>query len=114
MIFGRRASLPVGIILGVPSTSGSGTRLEYSRLTVEILQLAYEIARRNLQEERTDEQIESSEKLSIPQYQPGHQVLVVHRPYTVADEPNPKLISPWRGPFAVRSQLSPVIYRVAR
>ena len=95
MIFGRRASLPVGIILGVPSTSGSGTRLEYSRLTVEILQLAYEIARRNLQEERTDEQIESSEKLSIPQYQPGDEVLAqvsVHRPYTVADGPNSKLI----------------------
>ena len=40
--------------------------------------------------------------------------MLVHCPYRVADGPNPKLISPWRGPFTVRSQLSPVIYRVAR
>jgi len=112
LMFGRRASLTVDIILGVPCTSGSGTRLEYSRRTIENLQLAYEIARRNLQE-RTDKQTETNEKLSFPQYQQGDQVFV-HRPYTVADGPNPKLISPWRGPFTVRSQLSPVIYRVAR
>ena len=47
LMFGRRASLPVDIILGVPSTSGSGTRLGYFRRTVENLQLACEIARRN-------------------------------------------------------------------
>ena len=111
-MFGRRALSPVDITLGVPCTSGSETRLNYSRRTVENLQLAYEIARRNLQE-RADKQSESNEKLSIPQYQPGDQVLV-HRPYTVADGPNPKIISPWRGPYTVRSQLSPVIYRVAR
>lgn len=40
--------------------------------------------------------------------------MLVHRPYTNADGPNPKIVSPWRGPFTVRSQLSPVIYRVAR
>ena len=111
-MFGRRASLPVDIILGVPCTSSSATRLDYSRRTAENLQLAYAIARRNLQE-RADKQSESNEKLSIPQYQPGDQVLV-HRPHTVADGPNPKLISPCRGPFTVRLQLSPVIYRVAR
>ena len=38
----------------------------------------------------------------------------MHRPYTVAGGPNPKLISPWRGPFTVCSQLSPVVYRVSR
>ena len=40
-----------------------------------------------------------------------------HRPHDAAgatDEPNPNLTSPWRGPFTVRSQLSPVICRVAR
>ena len=36
------------------------------------------------------------------------------RLYTDADGPNPKLISPWRGPIPARSQLSPVNYRVAR
>ena len=76
------------------------------------MQLAYEIARRNLQE-RAEKQAESNENLSFPQCQPGDQVLV-HRPYTVGDGLNPELISPWRGPFTVRSQLSPVIYRVAR
>ena len=112
LMFGRRASLPVDIIIGVPCTSGSGTRLDYSRRTVENVQLANEIARRNLQE-RADKKSESNEKLSVPQSQPGDQVLV-HRLYTVADGPDPKLISPWRGSFTVRSQLPPVIYRVAR
>ena len=37
-----------------------------------------------------------------------------HRPYTVAIAPNLNLNSPWRGLFTVRSQLPPVIYRVAR
>ena len=67
LLFGRRASLPVDIILGVPCTSGSGTRLDYSRRTFENLQLVYEISRRNLQE-RADKQSESNEKVSIPQY----------------------------------------------
>ena len=45
---------------------------------------------------------------------PGTKQVLVHRPYTVADGPNPKLICPWRGPYTVRSLSSPVIYRVAR
>ena len=48
----------------------------------------------------------------FPSYQPGDQVLV-HRPYSEADGHKPKLISPLRGPFVVRSRLSPVIYRVS-
>ena len=63
--FGRRALLLVDNILGVPSTSGTGTRLEYTRRAVENMQLTYEIARRKLQE-RADKQAESKEKLSIP------------------------------------------------
>ena len=113
LMFDRRASLPVDVHIGVPSTSGSGTRLEYSRRTVEYVQLAYEIARRNLQE-RADKKAESNEKFSIPQYQPGDQVLLVHRPNTVADGPNPKNISSSRGPSTLCSQLSPVTYRVSR
>ena len=70
LTFGRRVLLPVDIILGVPCTSDCGTRLDYSRRTVENLQLAYEISRRSLQE-RADKQSESNEKLSIPQYQIG-------------------------------------------
>ena len=112
LTFGRRASLSVDIFPGVPCTSDSGTRLDYSRRTVENLQLAFEIARRNLQE-RAGKQSKFNEQLSTPEYQPRDQVLV-HRPYTVADGLNPKLIIPWRGPFTVPSLLSPVIFRVAR
>ena len=112
LMFGRRALLPVDVILGVPSSGTESSKLEYSRRTVDNLQLAYEIARRNLKE-RTNKQAESNEKLTFPQFKPGEQVLV-HRPATVTDGPNPKLISPWHGPFTVRSQLSPVIYRVSK
>lgn len=38
----------------------------------------------------------------------------MHRPHTVADGPNPTLISPWHGPFAIRAKVSSVIYRVCR
>ena len=36
----------------------------------------------------------------------------VYRPYQDSDGPNPKLLLPWRGPYVVCSQLSPVVYRV--
>ena len=52
LMLGRRASIPVDVILDIPCTSGSGTWLDYSRRTVENLQLAYEIAHRNLQTRR--------------------------------------------------------------
>ena len=40
--------------------------------------------------------------------------MLVHRPATVTDGPNPKLISLWHGPFTVRSRVSPVIYRASK
>ena len=43
----------------------------------------------------------------------GDQVLL-HRPHHETDSPNPKLASPWRGPYTIRAQLSPVIYRVSK
>ena len=49
-----------------------------------------------------------NETLSFPSFKPGEQVLI-HRPYDEADAPNPTLISPWRGPYTVRAQMSPVI-----
>ena len=55
LMFGRAAVLPVDLILGVPSTSAPQTQLDYSKQTVENLQLAYELARRNLRE-RADKQ----------------------------------------------------------
>ena len=112
LMFGRAAVLPVDLILGVPSTSAPQTQLDYSKQTVENLQLAYELARRNLKE-RADKQAVVNETLSFPSFKTGEQVLI-HRPYNEADRPNPKLISPWRGPYTVRAQMSPVIYRVTK
>ena len=54
-----------------------------------------------------------NETLSFPSFKPGEQVLI-HRPCNEADGPNPKLISPWRGPHTVRAQMSPVIDRVTK
>ena len=81
-------------------------------MTVENLQFAYELARRNLKE-RADKQAVANETLSFPSFKPGEQILI-HRPYTEADGPNPKLIGPWRGPYTVRAQTSLVIYRVTK
>ena len=52
LMFGRAAVLPVDLILGIPSTSAPQTQLDYSysKQTVENLQLAYELARRNFRE----------------------------------------------------------------
>ena len=109
LLFGRAAVLPVDLIFGVPSTSAPQNQLDYSKQTVENLQLAYELARRNLKE-RADKQAVVNETLSFPSFKTGEQVLI-HRPYNEADGPNPKLISPWHGPYTVRAQMSPVIYR---
>ena len=48
LMFGRAAVLVVDLILGVQSTSAPQTQLDYSKQTVENLQLAYELARRDL------------------------------------------------------------------
>ena len=63
--------------------------------------------------ERADKQAPINETLSLLSFKTDEQVLI-HRPYNEADGPNPKLISPWRGPYTVRGQLSPVIYRVTK
>ena len=63
--------------------------------------------------ERTDRQAVVNETLPFPSSKPGEQLLI-HRLYNEADGPNAKLISPWRGPYTVRAQLSPVIYRVTK
>ena len=55
----------------------------------------------------------ANKTLSFLSFKPGEQVLI-HRPYTEADGPNPKLISPWRGPHTVRAQTSPVISGVTK
>ena len=66
-MFGRAAVLPVDLILGVPSTSAPQTQLDYSKQAVENLQLAYELARRNIGE-RADTQAVVNETLSFPSF----------------------------------------------
>ena len=112
LVFGRAATLPVELILGVLSTDAPQGQLDYSRRTVENLQLAYELARRNLKE-RADKLAVENEKLSFPCFKMGDRVLL-HCPYHDTDGPNPKLVSPWHGPYTVRAKLSPVIYRVSK
>ena len=48
-----------------------------------------------------------------PSCKPGEQVFI-HRPYTETDGSNAKLISLWHGPYTVRAQTSPAIYRVIK
>ena len=67
LMFRRAAVLPVDLILGVPCTSAQQKQLDYSKETVENLQLAYELARRNLRE-RADKQAVVNETLSFPSF----------------------------------------------
>ena len=50
LMFGRSAILPVDLIIGAPATFVRQSRLDYSRITANNLQLACELARRNLKE----------------------------------------------------------------
>ena len=75
------------------------------------LQIAFELARRN-RTERAKKKAEHNSKLKpYPVFKPGQEVLV-YRPYQDSDGPKPNLLLPWRGPCVVRSQISPVVYRV--
>ena len=88
LMFERAAVLPVDLFFGVPSTSKPQSQLDYSKQTVENLQFAYELARRNLKE-RADKQTVANEALSFPSFKSGEQVLI-RGPYSEADGPNPK------------------------
>lgn len=98
-MFGRQPRLPVDIILGIPHLGATASTEELTKATQENLQLAFELARRNLSE-RTQNKL-------------GDLVLV-SRPYQESDGPNPKLLLPWRGPHVVCFRLSPVVYGVRR
>lgn len=111
LMFGRQPRLPVDIILGIPHVGNTADTEEFAQHTRDNLQTAFELARRNLTE-RADKQAENNSKLKpYPVFQPGQEILV-YRPYQDSDGPNPKLLLPWRGPYIVCSQLSPVVYRV--
>ena len=111
IMFGRPARLPVDIIFGVPHVGRTSDTAEFSQKTRENLQLAFELARRNLRERLDAKAVANKQSPPYPVFQPGQMVLV-HRPLQPSDGPNHKLFMPWRGPYEVCSQISPVVYRV--
>ena len=111
-MFGRMPTLPIDIIMGLPRAEVPVTALQYTHKTVENLRFAYELARQNLGE-RADNQAASNAKLTFKQIKAGDLVLI-HQPHVATDDPNNKLLSPWRGPYQVRSRLSVVVYRVSK
>ena len=111
LMFGRQARLPIDIIFGIPHVGRSTTTEEFAHSTRENLQIAFELARRNLSE-RFDKQKASNSKLPpIPEFTPGQKVLV-HKPHHSTNGPNPNLIQPWRGTYIICSKLSPAVYRI--
>ena len=50
LMFGRQARLPIDIIFGIPHVGKSTTTEEFAHSTRENLQIAFELARRNLSE----------------------------------------------------------------
>ena len=101
------------VILGIPCEGGTADAEELVQQTRDNLYIAFEPARRYLTE-RAAKQAAGNDNL--PPYSVVHpdQQVLVYRPYQDADGPNPKLLLPWRRPYAICSQLSPVVYRVRR
>lgn len=113
-MFGRQARLRVDIIIGLPNLGYQVDTNEFTAQTWANLQPAMEIARRNLGDERSDKQRHVNQTLeSYPVFKPGRQVLLYKPHHHGTDVPNSKLLlSPWRGPYTIRAQLSPAMYRV--
>ncbi|MEP5375796.1 MAG: transposase family protein, partial [Hyphomicrobiales bacterium] len=108
LMFGRQPQLPVDIILGIPHVGRTTNTEEFAQNTRDNLQIAFELARRTLTE-RADKQTGNNSQLKpYPVFKPGQEELV-YKPYQDAYGPNPKLLLPWRGPYVVCSQLSPVL-----
>ena len=111
LVFGRQARLPIDIIFDIPHVGRSTTTEEFAHSTRVNLQIASELARRNLSE-RVDKQKGKNSKLfPTPEFTPERKVLV-YKPHQSTDGPNSKLIQPWRGLYIMYFKLSPVVYRI--
>ncbi|CAM9560792.1 unnamed protein product, partial [Choristocarpus tenellus] len=109
---GTRPILPIDLILGVPEATPI-TVQEYSTKTVENLQLAYELAQRNI-----GEMVLGNESKNVNHKFPlyGTRMLSVtsQTTYFSSCTEQKKLLPPWRGPYEVKARITPVVYRVKR
>ena len=110
-MFGRQARLPLDIMFGIPHVSRFITTEEFAHSTRGNLQIAFEFTRRDLSERVDKQKANNSKSPPIQKFTPGEKVLV-YKPHRSTDGSNPKLIQPWRGPYIIRSKLSPVVYRI--
>ena len=78
LTFGRMPTLPIGVIMGMPQADIPDSALQYTHKTVEHLQFAYTLARKNLCE-RAEAQAASNADLRYQQFQCGDSELV-HQP----------------------------------
>ena len=91
LMFGRQARLPIDIIFGILHVGRSTTTEEFAHSTRENLQIAFELARRNLSERMDKQKANNSRLPPRPEFTPGRKVLVYKPPHST-DGPNPKLI----------------------
>ena len=76
LMFGRQPRLPVDIILGIPHVGRTADTDELAQNTRDNLQIAFELARRNLTE-RADKQAEQNSKLKrYSVFKPGQEIFV--------------------------------------
>ena len=108
---GYKQDYPIDIIFGIPHVGRSTTTGEFAHSTRENLQIAFKLARGNLFERLVKQKANNSKLPTISEFTPRQKVLV-YKPHQSIDGPNPKLIQPWRGPYIICSELSPVVYQI--
>ena len=84
LMFGRQARLPIDIIFGIPHVGRSTTTEEFAHSTRENLQIAFELARRNVSERIDKQKANNSKVPPIPEFSPGIKVLV-YKPHHSTD-----------------------------
>ena len=111
LMFGRQARLAIDIIFDIPHVGRSTNATEIAHSTQENLQIAFELARKNLSEQVNKQKASNSKLHFIPEFSSGQKVLV-YKPHQSTDGSNPKRVQPWRGPYVTCSKLSPVVHRI--
>ena len=87
-MFGRQARLPVDTILGITHVGNIADTEMFAQNTRGNLQIAFELARRNLTERATKQAANNKKLAPYPVFKPEQKVLV-YRPFHDTDGPNP-------------------------